>query len=403
MGGQNFRCLGGKPLRLQLVQGRANLCNVTPAGSKMDKPEATRKKRDLGVAPSCDNSLLEPVVNTINLRWRSGLLAVCVLAGAYIPITRGDDRVGPPPEPRGRYDGPQSRSPGPPRQPDSLNGTLLGFNLGPQGEPEGLLVKDIGGKILQVNFPPPVGAKVQQAVAVGDAVTLSAVPMRSVPDHPVYGLVSVTGAKGQKVDVAPPGEPQSGHAEGTIKYLNYDRGGEINGAVLISGDFVEIGPSAAQLNLQPGEKLTADGPARPMPDGQQCIRADTVNGKSVDRFQDRQGRGERGQRPAALRNGAPQQGPDDRGLRGRGATDRVPGDRGEGPSDRGSASRGPQADANGNGPEDGPPPAQRGGQRGRGDRPPPPPQNDRDGRRDDGNQPPPPGGRDAPPPPPDRQ
>lgn len=353
----------------------------------------------------------------MTLKRTAALLTVGLMAGAGWRMTTalGDDRGGPPGDQPGRNDGaqgPRDRSPGPPREPESLSGTLAGFNLGPQGEPEGLLVKDGSGKILQVNFPPPVAFKVQGAVAVGDSLTLSAVPMRSAPDHPVYGLVSVTGAKGQKVDIAPPGESQGGHAEGTIKYLNYDRGGQVNGAVLISGDFVEIGRAASRLNLQVGEKLTADGPAHPMADGQQCIRADTVNGQTVDRSQDRQrGGGGQGQQQTAGRRGPPQQPRDDYG-----SGDRAPSDRGGGGRDRGR-------DANGNGPDDGPPP-----QRDRGDRPPPPPQNDGNGpqndgngpppregrngpppqdngngRQPDGNQPPAPGGRNAPPPPPDQQ
>ncbi len=185
------------------------------------------------------------------LKRTAALLTVSLMAGASWRMTtaRGDDRGGPPDGQPGRYDaaqGRRDRSPGPPREPESLSGTLAGFDLGPQGEPEGLLLKNASGKILQVNFPPSAASKIQGAVAVGDSMTLSALPMRSGTDHAVYGLVSVTGAKGQKVEVAPPGEPQVGHAEGTIKYLNYDRGGQVNGAVLISGDFVEIGRSAGR-------------------------------------------------------------------------------------------------------------------------------------------------------------
>ena len=43
--------------------------------------------------------------------------------------------------------------------------------------------------------------------------------------------------------------------DGVVKQLNYARGGEVNGAILESGDFVFVGPkSAEELKLAVGQK-----------------------------------------------------------------------------------------------------------------------------------------------------
>ncbi len=337
---------------------------------------------------------------------------------------RADDRAAPPPQDRPapphdrlpRSDRPKARSA---PQPESFSGTVDAFNMGPRGEPNALLITDASGKIMQVNFPPWMALAIQQAVAVGDSVTLTAAPMRSMPDHAVYGLVSLN-AKGKSIQIPRPGDVKSGHAEGTIKQLNYDRDGRVDGAVLISGDFVEIGPAAGRLDLKVGAKLTADGPSQLLPGGQTLVRADTVNGTAVDRPPRRddgrnalverrageregergagdRGPGDRRPRDARFREGGPGQDGADRGPGDRGLGDDAPGDRSpedRGPAERGSRDRGPRPD--GQGPEDGPPPPP-GDDQGpprRGDRTPPPP---------DDNQVPTRRGDKAPPPPPQEQ
>ena len=48
--------------------------------------------------------------------------------------------------------------------------------------------------------------------------------------------------------------------DGVVKYLNYTRHGEVNGAILENGNFVHLGPKGAKLvKLAIGEKLSVVG------------------------------------------------------------------------------------------------------------------------------------------------
>jgi len=71
--------------------------------------------------------------------------------------------------------------------------------------------------------------------------------------------------------------------EGVVKYLNYTRHGEVNGAVLESGDFVHLGPKGAKLvKLAIGEKLSMVGAAATMGDGHLVIEDPSeVNGVKI--------------------------------------------------------------------------------------------------------------------------
>jgi len=142
---------------------------------------------------------------------------------------------------------------------------------------------------------------------------------------------------GKQFTLPQPGEePPVTHVDGTVKQLNYAPRGEVDGAILDTGDFLHIGPrEAAQVNLAVGQKISADGYTRPMLAGHNAIEATKVNGVTIDR-------------PRPPRDGPPDGGPRDRAQRGP-RDGRGP----EGPDgDRGP--RGPRPMRGPNGPPDGP-------------------------------------------------
>jgi hypothetical protein len=182
-----------------------------------------------------------------------------------------------------------------------LSGSVEGFNYGPAGNYDSLMLKS-GDKLVQINFPPPLGASLGQSVAKGDQVHLSAVPEKGpkeAADHPIYRLQSLTTAKGQQIATAEPHQDRgpAAHVEGTVQRMNYGHHGEVNGVILDNGDFVHIGPrEATELKLAVGQKLTADGVSHPLPQGHQAIDAQSVNGAAI-KHPKPGGPGERGPKP----------------------------------------------------------------------------------------------------------
>ena len=172
--------------------------------------------------------------------------------------------------------------------PQALKGVVERFNYGPKGSYESLLLK-IADKLVQVNFPPHMAAEVTKAVATGDQISVVAVAEGSKGDHPVYRLQKLTTAKGEGIVMLKP-KPEEQPTpenvrkiEGVVKYLNYARHGEVNGAVLESGDFVHLGPLGAELvKLAIGQKLSVEGAAATMADGHLVIEhPSAVNGVKI--------------------------------------------------------------------------------------------------------------------------
>jgi len=144
--------------------------------------------------------------------------------------------------------------------PQTLKGAVERFNHSPEGRYESLLLKS-GDKLVQVNFPKTMAAELTKAVATGDQISVVAVAVEAKGDHPVYRLQKLTTAKGGEIAM-------ERKLHGVVKYLNYTRHGEVNGAVLENGDFVHLGPKGAKLvKLAIGEKLSMEGAATTMSDG----------------------------------------------------------------------------------------------------------------------------------------
>ncbi len=234
--------------------------------------------------------------------------------------------------------GPGQPLSGPSRSKQDLSGTVSGFNLGARGNIEGILLKS-SDRTIQVNFPPDTGTFIAQSVHAGDEVHLSAIGEMSMPDHPVYTLVSLTDKDGKAINVPSPENRQSTHIEGTVQALNYGRRGEINGAILDSGDFVMVGPRGAeQLKLAVGQKLTIDGSASPMLQGHNVIEASKVNDVAIEHpMPPRRGPGQGG--PMGMRPPGDGQGPDGQG--GPGGRMGPPGEFGPGQGPGGPGGPGP--------------------------------------------------------------
>ena len=162
-----------------------------------------------------------------------------------------------------------------------LTGTVQSYNLSPRGIPDGLII-DSDNKSIQVNCGPEIGMALSQVAPQGDSVKITGMSERSAPDHPVYRLIMLTNSKGQQIMLGKPSPATPIHLEGTVKSLNHGPRGEVDGAILESGDFVRVGPQSGEaLKLAVGQKLTLDGTQRPMMLGHNVITPQTVNGFAV--------------------------------------------------------------------------------------------------------------------------
>jgi len=151
-----------------------------------------------------------------------------------------------------------------------------------------------GDKLVQVNLSPEEGPEIKEAFAAGDHVTVTAVPEDSKGDHSVVRAQTIRGTDGRQFTLGPKGPPRPGPLDtihGKIKWLNFARHGEVNGAVLENGDFVHLGPHAnAEFQLAVGQMLTVEGPARPLSGGHRMIEhAVRVNGQELQHGPPRHG------------------------------------------------------------------------------------------------------------------
>jgi hypothetical protein len=80
---------------------------------------------------------------------------------------------------------------------------------------------------------------------------------------------------------APP-DSESQTLKGVVKYLNYTRQGEADGAILDSGDYVHLAPHGAEaVKLAVGQRLDIEGEASPMADSHKAVHALKVNGQEI--------------------------------------------------------------------------------------------------------------------------
>ena len=157
----------------------------------------------------------------------------------------------------------------------NIEGTLAHFNFSPKGGYEALIITTKKGTV-QVNFEPDEAAVLAATLKAGGKVSLKAEALHEHDEaaHPVFQLKWIkVGAK--TVKLSPKVE-----VKGKVQRLNYALHGEVNGAVLDTGDFVHLKPHGARaLSLAVGQTLRASGEMRPLLFGEQrAIEAETANG-----------------------------------------------------------------------------------------------------------------------------
>ncbi|APP86677.1 hypothetical protein ABQZ99_001240 [Xanthomonas hortorum pv. vitians] len=147
--------------------------------------------------------------------------------------------------------------------PVSVTGTVERFMLNPNGEVDGLWLRDG----TQVAFAPHLSGELQAAVRRGDAVTVQGYRLGSLPVLRASSIRSTRGGR-EVVDrppttaAMPPAPPAPAaltplQAEGRIERLVYGPGGETNGALLSDGTLVRMPP---HLALQFGDLLRTGAP-----------------------------------------------------------------------------------------------------------------------------------------------
>ena len=156
-----------------------------------------------------------------------------------------------------------------------IEGTLTHFNHSPKGSFESLILSTRKGAV-QVNFQSYQASALVTALKEGEKVSLDADRLEDGhhSPHPVYQLVGLK-QKGAALDLA-----ATVRVKGVVTRLNHALHGEVNGAVLDSGDFVHLKAGGAKaIGLVIGQTLRASGSACPMLfGGHRAIEAQNVNG-----------------------------------------------------------------------------------------------------------------------------
>jgi hypothetical protein len=164
-----------------------------------------------------------------------------------------------------------------------VSGNFLSFNLSPKGMPEGFVCQQ-GKGTFQINFPPELASEVASRVREGEKVEaeVSTFPDAEVDAHAVYELRRLLGGD-EPLVIDGAGETDV-EVEGIVTRLNHARRGEVNGAILDTGDFVHLRPHGArQLQLEVGQHLKAQGEVRPGWAGARVIEATRANGIAIEK------------------------------------------------------------------------------------------------------------------------
>lgn len=154
-------------------------------------------------------------------------------------------------------------------------GTVEALNVSPKGFYEGFLLKTAKGTV-QINFPKD-GA-FGDFLAAGDEVNaeVAAEKVHGEPQHPVFRLLRLINHNGDRPDTATIDDRRF---SGRVKQLNYALHGEVNGAILDSGDFLHLKPEGARsVRLVLGMSVKGFGVTKPMIGSHRVIEAEEVNG-----------------------------------------------------------------------------------------------------------------------------
>ena len=163
-------------------------------------------------------------------------------------------------------------------------GIIKSFNVSPKGHYEGLLLEGSSGTV-QLNFPRESRPEVAELAPAGTEIEAQLVADETSEKscHPVFEVVSIRRKGGREVALADGNGSGARHFEGVVERLNYALHGEVNGAVLDTGDFLHLKPHGARaIKLDPGMRIAAIGVAKPTSDGRHVIEAQEVNGIRIE-------------------------------------------------------------------------------------------------------------------------
>ena len=169
----------------------------------------------------------------------------------------------------------------------SVEGRFQHLIYSPRGEHEGVLI-DTDGVPTQFVFDrhDTAAAAAFASLKPGQRITVEGTERPVSPKgdkgesaHVVYDFHRLSEIDGKPL--APPDDDAP--AEGRVLRINYAKHGAPNGVVLDSGDFVHLRPEGfAQLDLQPGDRVRAEGPSQPLAVGRgRVVDAHTVNGQAL--------------------------------------------------------------------------------------------------------------------------
>jgi hypothetical protein len=144
---------------------------------------------------------------------------------------------------------------------------------------------DDAAGLIQINFPREWSATIAELAQPGQKIRAEVEPEETHghPAHPVYRLLSIKAEK-KTISLEPSNGDVKNSFKGKVERLNYALHGEVNGAILDTGDFLHVKPhGAASLNLEVGMSVKGSGHRKPMVGGHRVIEAEEVNGIHLEK------------------------------------------------------------------------------------------------------------------------
>ena len=157
-------------------------------------------------------------------------------------------------------------------------GTVEALNVSPKGFYDGFLLSTHEG-LVQINLPK--NGSFGDFLASGDEVSaeLARERVRGEPQHPVFRLLRLISHNSEERQTR---DVDDDRFAGRVKQLNYSLHGEVNGAILDSGEFLHLGPEGARaVGLTVGMSVSGYGARKPMIGSHRVIEAEEVNGVAI--------------------------------------------------------------------------------------------------------------------------
>ena len=168
----------------------------------------------------------------------------------------------------------------------ALTGQILSFNLSPKGVPEGIILR-LADATVQINFDPELAGQLTQIASEGQSVVVDArrdVDVHADAANPVFSLLKLSLSDNSKSVLVADGAAETNvTVTGKIVRLNHARRGEVNGAILDSGEFVHLRPYGVHAigGLTVGETIEVRGEVKPGWSGHKVIEAKSANGIEI--------------------------------------------------------------------------------------------------------------------------